>query len=122
MSTSVLVSGDLSLVFLSLRLALYLLFCSETRLFFLLYHLFLNGLAMSSIETLRSSAHPLAVRQILLVGSEEAVPPAERGRKVVYERHMVEVVVLGARPEWNYVLERPRKVFPRGRRKRESGQ
>jgi len=91
-------------------MAFYLLFCSETCLFFLLHHLFLNSLALSSIETLRGGTHPLAVRQILLVSSEEAVPPAERGRKVVHERHVVEVMVLGARPKWNDVLERPGEV------------
>lgn len=80
-------------------------------LFFRHYHLFLNSLTLSSIETLRSSAHPLAVRQILLVGSEEAVPPAERGRKVFHERHVVEVMVLRARLKWNDVLERLGEVF-----------
>lgn len=39
------------------------------------------------------------------------VPPAERRREVVGEGHMVEVVVLGAGPEWDDVLERPGEVI-----------
>ena len=51
-----------------------------------------------------------AVLKILLVRAEETVAPAEGGREVVHEGHVVEVVVLRARPEGEPVLERPREV------------
>ena len=41
------------------------------------------------------------------------VPPPERGRVVVRERHVVEVVVVGAGPEGEDVLERPGEVVAR---------
>ena len=51
------------------------------------------------------------VLPVLLVRAERPVPPAERGREVVRERHVVEVVVLGARPEGDELVERPGEVW-----------
>ena len=53
----------------------------------------------------------LAVLAVLGVRAEQPVAPAERRREVVYERHVVEVVVLRAGPEGDDVLERPGEVY-----------
>jgi len=51
------------------------------------------------------------VRAVLVVCTEDSIPPAERGREVVGESHMVEVVVLGAGPEGKDVVQRPREII-----------
>lgn len=52
------------------------------------------------------------VRTVLVIRPEEMVPPSERGRIVVDERHVVEIVVIGPAPERNDVLQRPREIVP----------
>jgi hypothetical protein len=54
--------------------------------------------------------HALLVRAVLVVRAEHEVPPAEGGAIVVHEGHVVEVVVVGAGPEGDDVLERPGEV------------
>lgn len=59
------------------------------------------------------------VGAILVIGAEEIVEVAEGRRVVVDKRHMVEVVVVGARPEGEDVLERPGEVWSKIRTKKE---
>lgn len=54
--------------------------------------------------------HALAVLAVLVVRAEHEVPPTEGRRVVVRERHVMEVVVVGAGPEGQEVLQRPREV------------
>lgn len=61
------------------------------------------GLLLSGLET-------GAVGAVAVVGVERAVPPAEGGGEVVDEGHVVEVVVLGAGPEGEDVLQGPGEV------------
>lgn len=53
------------------------------------------------------------VRTVLVVGAKEMIPPAERSGIIVGERHVMEIVVICTRPEWQNVLERPREVVAR---------
>ena len=48
---------------------------------------------------------------VFVVCAEEEVKVAEGGAEVVDECHVVEVVVVGTRPEWKDVLERPWEIF-----------
>jgi len=45
-----------------------------------------------------------AVFTVLVVSAKDAIAPPERGREVVREGHVVEVMMLSARPEGNNVL------------------
>jgi hypothetical protein len=47
---------------------------------------------------------------VFVVSAKNAVAPPERGRKVVCKGHVVEIVVLSARPEGDDVLQRPGEV------------
>lgn len=51
-----------------------------------------------------------AVFPILVVSTKDPVPPSKRGGVVVHEGHMVEIVVLGARPEGNDIMQRPGEI------------
>lgn len=62
------------------------------------------------LHRILGSVDLLAVRSVLVVSTEDTVPPPERSGIVVSEGHMVEVVMLGARPKWQNMLEGPWKV------------
>ena len=51
------------------------------------------------------------VFSVFVVCAEEEVEVAEGGAEVVDECHVVEVVVVGTRPEWKDVLERPWEIY-----------
>ena len=51
------------------------------------------------------------VFSVFVVCAEEEVEVAEGSAEVVDECHVVEVVVVGTRPEWKNVLERPWEIF-----------
>ena len=55
-------------------------------------------------------SHESTVLAVLAIRAKQPVTPPERRRVVVDERHVVEVVMLCSRPEWNNVLQRPGKV------------
>jgi len=88
--------GLFLLNFLALCSALYLLLCSKTCFLFLRNHLFLNSLALGIIEAFSSSADPRTVGPVLVVRSEETVPPPERRGEVIHKGHMVKVMVLSS--------------------------
>jgi hypothetical protein len=98
--------------FLELSIALYDLLRGETLplslVIDLLLHRKLSLLVLGSSEL--GSVHALAVRLVLVVGAENGIPPPEGGAVVVHERHVVEVVMIGAGPEGEDVLERPWEV------------
>ena len=94
-----------SLVFFALGSAFYLLFSGEACLLLLCNHLFLNSLALRVVEALGSSVDARTVRPVLVVCSEEAVPPPERRGIVIHKSHMMKVVMLGSRPKWYNVLK-----------------
>lgn len=58
------------------------------------------------------SSHTLLVRAVLVVRAEQVVPPSERSRIVVHERHVVEIMVICATPERDDVLQRPGEIVP----------
>ena len=75
----------------------------------LLFHrilLLFSGTFHGSFRSLDAST----VLPVLVISTEDPVPPPERGREVVGESHVVEIVVLGARPEGDNVVQRPREV------------
>jgi hypothetical protein len=88
-------------------------FCTETFLFYLLLkfalHLFLF-LYRGTLHRRLGSVDSRFILAVLVVGSADVVPPAEGRGEIVGESHVVEVVVVSARPKWDNVLERPGKV------------
>ena len=79
--------------------ALSLHLCHHLPLYLIL--ILLRGILHRSL----SSLNLLPVCTVLVVCTEDTVPPTEGGGVVVGERHMVEIVVLGPRPEWQDVLQ-----------------
>lgn len=57
------------------------------------------------LHSFLSGVDASAVCLVLEVRAKDPIPPAERGGEVVCESHVVEIVVLGTRPEGQNVLE-----------------
>jgi hypothetical protein len=68
-----------------------------------IFHRLLGGLDLGTVLS------------VLGVGSTGPIPPAEGGGVVVGEGHVVEVVMLGTRPEGDDVVQRPGEVVARVR-------
>jgi hypothetical protein len=56
------------------------------------------------------SFYTLNVLLIFIVCTHEEIAPAKGGGEIVHESHVVEIVMIGAGPEGENVLERPREV------------
>lgn len=65
---------------------------------------------MGALGGLFRSLYALDVVVILVVGPHDVVAPAEGGGEIVYESHVVEVVVISTGPEGEDVLERPGEI------------
>lgn len=65
------------MVFLALGLTLYFFFCGEARFLFLRDKLFFDRFAVCLIKTRSGGTNSLAVRPVLAIRSEYAVPPPE---------------------------------------------
>jgi len=93
--------------------ALRQLLCTDTLCLDLIHELLLKLLHIllaCVLHRLLRSLDACTVFAVLVVGAADEVPPAEGGRVVVGERHVVEIVVLSARPERNNVVQRPGEV------------
>ena len=62
------------------------------------------------LQSVLGTLHARFVLTILVISTKDVIPPPERGREVVGEGHMVEVVVVSTRPEGENVLQGPRKI------------
>lgn len=87
------------------------LFSFYTLLFSLIKQLLLNNLSIFTSGF--SSLNLGPVLSVLVIGTEDVIPPSERSGVVVGEGHVVEVVMVSTRPEWKDVLEGPREVITR---------
>lgn len=58
-----------------------------------------------------ASSQALAIFTVLFICAKDIVTPSEGSRVVVREGHVVEVVVLCARPEWNDISQGPWEII-----------
>jgi len=65
---------------------------------------------LRALSSLLSSLYTLGVVVILVVGTHDVVTPTEGSGKIIYESHVVEIVVISTGPEREDVLERPREI------------
>ena len=71
-----------------------------------------NQLCLRSVLFGRASSLDFcSVCPVLVIRAEQIVEVPERRRVVVDECHVVEVMVVGTRPEWKDVLERPWEIY-----------